>query len=138
MKTKWEYRQPEPADQFKMEHGWEYSIPFIGLDPEYGRIEVEIEPLYHRSDNTAVALLVNFRQTRDPRHVGKVYRIQLPHAGMLTTFTHSEKNLSFFAGVWSVYRCPIHKSQVFNAYAPGRTSMLRISALSTSTGVWFE
>ena len=125
----------ESAEAFKDKDGY-YIFPFEVLDKteggsNLGRIEVQLEFLRGKKTKGRYyieKILLQFRQTRDPRYFGKVFEIPCWTEAILGDSLERESYLNY---VWRIMHCEVHKDLFFCAYPANNHKALKINVGSS-------
>ena len=124
------------AKLFRNDKG-EYIFPFEVLDKtpggrNLGRIEWLIEPIVGKKNKDGryyiEKLLIQARQTRDKRYIGKLFEIPVFADSILGDTLGRESYINY---VWRMMFCPEHKTFIFDAYPGNNHKALKISCFST-------
>jgi len=129
----------ESADAYKDKDGC-FVFPFDVLDKtpggsNLGRIQVQLEfirgPKTKEGRYMIEKILLLFRQTRDPRYVGKTFEIPCYSDAVLGDSLERQSYLNY---VWRVMFCEIHKEMFFDAYPANHHKALKIN-VGSSMGI---
>jgi hypothetical protein len=125
-------------------HPWMYRFPIPRvLHPDYGRMEVRLEPIVKRGVLTS--LILSFYQHEIPE-LEKPFEIPTPqadkHTGITSYHTRMEANgrgvVSFFGEVWQALYCREHKTLALCSYAPDGTVAVSLTLLTSSINIYYE